>query len=324
MFRRFLILIIVFISFYGTSALAQVQNSDITLSISPDNPKANEKIEANISSYVINVKDVYFVWKVNDEVKSAGIGRNTFSFTLGNTNSQTLLSVEIETLDGKFLNKSISISGSDIDMLWEAVDSYSPPFYKGKTLVGREGEIKIVAIPSVYSQNKKISPNTLSYQWEHNGNAQQTASGFGKSSFFYKNNFLNNSDQVEVTISDINNQNKTTNKITVVPREPKILFYKKDASGIRIDKIIQNNHFVDKEGENIVVAPYFFSPRSINPDNLEIRWFVNGAPTQNPSHWNELSIKPGEETSGTANIRVIISNLGTLFQGLEKSINVNF
>jgi len=324
MLRRFLILIIVFISFLGTSAFAQVHNSDITLIVTPDNPKANENVRATVSSYIINAKSAYFSWKVDDEIKSAGIGKDSFSFTLGSLNSQTTLSVTVDTTEGSSYNQSMTFYGAQVDMLWEAVDSYAPPFYKGKTLVAKEGEFKVVAMPSIYSQNQKINPNTLSYTWTKDGNGQQLASGFGKSSFVYKNSFIENANKIEVEVSNINKNITVESNIILAPFNPKVLFYKKDVFGLRTEKALDNSFFITKEGENVGVAPYFFSPKNINSADLKIDWYLNNAPVKGSISKTELSVKPEIDKSGTAVMKVIISNLKTLFQESEKNINVNF
>ncbi|MFA7286024.1 MAG: hypothetical protein WC011_04260 [Candidatus Paceibacterota bacterium] len=324
MIKRFFILIIIFISFLGTNTFAQVHNSDITLNVTPNSPKANDNVRANITSYIINTKSAYFVWRVDEEIKSTGIGKDSFSFNLGSLNSQTTLSVTVDTTEGKTYNQSMTFYGAEVDLLWEAVDSYVPPFYKGKTLVAKEGEFKIVAMPSIYSQNQKINPNTLSYTWTKDGNGQQLASGFGKSSFVYKNSFIDNANEIQVEVSNINKQITVANDIILAPFAPKVLFYKKDAFGIRTEKALNNDFFIQKEGDNIAVAPYFFSPKNINSADLKVDWFLNNAPIVNPKSKTELPIKPETDKSGTAVLKVIISNLKTLYQESEKTINVNF
>jgi hypothetical protein len=324
MIRRFFILILVVASFLANVAFAQVQNYDIDLSISPLNPTANQNVTATVSSYVIDVKNAYFVWRINDEIKSSGIGKNSFLFTVSSLGSENVVSVNVNTTQGASLTKSLVISGGEIDMLWEAVDSYSPPFYKGKTLFAKESEIKVVAMPSIYSQNRKVSPNTLSYNWTKDSVGQSNASGFGKNFFIYKNNFLADFNEIEVSATDINSRTKVVGKINLVPFSPKILFYKKDLHGMRIEKSLENNFFMKPEGENIVVAPYFFSPKNLNSRDLEMKWYINNDQITNTLSKNELTIKPEEGKTGQANIRIAITNLKTLFQELEKSINVNF
>jgi hypothetical protein len=140
----FLFAIITFFTLFGGGlALAQVQNSDVTISITPSSPSANQAVKATVKSYITDLDKAYISWSLNDEIKARGVGKTEFSFTLGNLDTTTLISAEIGLTNGKTLNKSLTIAGTSVDLLWEAVDSYSPPFYKGKTLVGREGEINL-------------------------------------------------------------------------------------------------------------------------------------------------------------------------------------
>ena len=303
---------------------AQIQNTDITLNLSPEYPAANENATANVTSYVTDLKQAYLVWKLNSEVRLSGIGKTQFSFTLGEVNSENILTVDIQTTDGKNLTQSLTIAGTEVDLLWEATNSYTPPFYKGKALFAREGEVKVVAIPSVYQGGKKINSNNLSYKWEKDDNPDQGASGFGKNSFSYKNSFINKANEIAVTVSDINNKTNTTKKIIITPITPKILFYKKDAGGIKLENKVNNNYLINKEGESIVAVPYFFSPKNINTSDLKINWFVNGEQVLNPIAKNELFIKPAEGKSGQAQVRILIDNLNTLFQNSEAGFSINF
>lgn len=325
MSKNFLILIIICFLFSPIKIFGQIQDYDITLKISPEQPKVNQKIKANISSFVLNTKDSYYVWKLDDETKLTGIGRDVFEFTLGeNELTQTELSVSITTKEGGNFEKRFTFNSSDIDLLWEATNSYVPPFYRGKALFGKEGEIKVSAIPFIYNQGSRINPNTLSYSWSKDGNSQITNSGFGKSSFLYKNSFLDTSNNISVSVSDISKQYQVKDSLTVIPNTPKISFYSLDSSGIDLRNAITNNSFIPKEGKDIFVAPYFFSPKNIDSNDLSIEWFVSGKPVLNTASKNIISVVPQEGEGGSANIKVIISNLRTLFQDLEKTVKVNF
>jgi hypothetical protein len=72
------------------------------------------------------------------------------------------------------------------------------------------------------------------------------------------------------------------------------------------------------------VEPYFFSPKDITSSNLSFEWFLNGTKIETPEPKNVLSIKPEAGKSGSANIKVAINNVKTLFQSLEKKLSVNF
>jgi hypothetical protein len=211
-----------------------------------------------------------------------------------------------------------------MDLLWEATNSYVPPFYKGKALFAREGEIKVTAIPFMAFNNGQVSPNTLSYTWEKDGNGDVKASGFGKTYFTYKNSFLDKTNEIRATISDINTNVRLNKSIFITPIEPKIVLYKKTKEEILFNKSIENNFYLNQEGDTFIALPYFFSPKNINSSDIKISWFVNGEQILNTIGKNELFVKPAEGKSGEANIRVIIENLSTLFQTKEKRVTVNF
>jgi hypothetical protein len=325
MIKKVFIIIIAFLFLTNSNfAFAQLSSGDITLITNPSYPKAGETVTAKIESYTVNLNKSYIIWKLNDETRLNGIGKNEFNFTIGETSSENDISVTIETLDGKTFTKNLSLSGADLDLLWEAINSYAPPFYKGKILFSREGEIKVTAIPNIHNGQNKISPNTLSYTWEKDGNSDLKASGFGKTYFNYKNSFLDKSNEIQVTVSDINSNTKLNQSIRITPTEPKIILYKKEGDEIKTNNSIKNNYFIRKEGENIVALPYFFSPKNLFLSDLKINWFVNGEQILNPIAKNELFIKPAEGKKGEANLRVIIENLTTLFQTKEKNLIFNF
>lgn len=326
MLKKFLILILILSTLISLSdmAFAQVQESDISIRLTPTQPKANQNVKAEVSSFVINPKDSYFVWKINNDIKLTGIGRDVFSFTLGELNSSTELNVDITTKDGQTIQKIIRLSSSELDLIWEATNSYTPPFYKGKTLFAREGEVRVVAIPGIYVGGGKINPNTLSYSWTKDNNRQLKDSGFGKNYFVYNNSFLHDFNSIEVSVSDINKEVEVAGRINIVPVTPKLSFYKRDLGGIDLSKAINNDYFVDKDGININVVPYYFSPKNLASQNLEIDWLVNGRSARGNPIKEILNVAPEEGTSGTATIKVIINNVTTLFQELERSIRINF
>lgn len=320
--KIFIILILTF--FIGNTSYAQISSGDVSLITNPKYPKAGDKVTAKIESYTVNLDKSYIVWKLNDEVRLNGIGKKSFSFTLGETSSQNDLSVSIESLDGKTITKSQNIIGADIDLLWEATNSYVPPFYKGKALFSREGEIKVTAMPSVNFNGNQVSPNTLSYTWEKDGNGDVKSSGFGKNFFSYKNSFLDKTNEIRVTVSDINNNVRLSESLLITPTEPKILFYKKEGEDTKINQSIKNNFFIEKEGATFVALPYFFTPKNINSNDLRINWFVNNEQILNTVGKNQLFIKPAEGKNGNANIGVTIENVLTLFQTKNKNLIVNF
>ncbi|MFN4181567.1 MAG: hypothetical protein ACK4FA_02645, partial [Candidatus Paceibacteria bacterium] len=245
------------------------------MSASPSFPKIGDSVTVKISSFTINLDKVFIVWSVNGQERANGVGKKNFSFTIEN-DARTQITASITNTNGNTITKSIFVNSADIDMLWEATDSYVPPFYRGKALVTREGGFKVVAIPSVLSSRGKVKPGNLSYTWKKDGNVQVSASGFGKNSFSFKNSYLDDSNEIEVEVEDVENKTKTGAKINVTGLEkPEVLFYRKDPTlGILYNQALLDGFTLGKNPETIVALPYYFSPKNIN--SLSFAWLAGG------------------------------------------------
>ena len=310
---------------WGSFASAQVRETDIVLSISPQYPGSNQNVSAALNSYVINLDKANISWSVNGQEMATGVGKKSFFFKTGNVGSPVLLSAAIETIDKQNLSKMMTIAPADADVLWEAYDSYTPPFYKGKTLVPSQGTFKVVAIPNLVTANGKVNINNLSYVWAQDGKTKLDSSGWGKNYFIFQNSYLDRGNTVNVKISDISGSINTSGKIVLNTGSPKILFYRNDPTlGVKWDEVLSDGFKINPNGESIIVEPYFFSPKDISSPDLTFNWSLNGQKIQTPDPKNILSIKPEAGKSGTTIIGIAINNISTLFQSLSKQISVSF
>lgn len=304
---------------FAFSSFAQTQNNDIVLQINPPHPKANENVTASLSSYVSDLNKARISWTLNGQLAIDSVGQKTFSFNTGTSGSQTYLDVQIQTSTGSFINKKLTISPVNIDLLWEAKDAYVPPFYKGKALLSKEGSVKIVALPSSNNTQKYL------YSWKLDGENKPDSSGYGKNSYSFKNSYLEDNNLAEVSVSDLLGNTLGTGEITTKPGNPKMLFYQKDSAlGTLWEKSLADGFRINPNGETIVVEPYFLSPKNLNSSDLEIKWSLGGSEIATPSIPNELSFKPQSGQSGSSAVKFSINNLKTLFLSLDKTLNVNF
>ena len=323
MFKKFLFSISLLL--FSFSALAQVRDTDLVLGLSPQYPAPNQNVIATLNSYVLNLDKANISWSVNGEENANGIGKKNFSFKVGNLGSNTEVVASINTLDGQTIEKKIIIAPTDIDLLWEAVDSYAPPFYKGKSLTPNQGTFKVVALPSITTNGANINPNNLSYKWERDGNGQPDSSGWGKSSYVFRHSYLDKNNEVQVEVSDISSNINTGGKIILYTADPKIVFYKKDSLfGTDWNNALSSPFSVGENGDTLVAEPYFFSPKNINASELAFDWSINGENITTPNPKNILSIKKEAGQTGVAKIKVVISNVATLFQEMAKTLDVNF
>lgn len=315
----------VYFCFSAEKSFAQVLDTDISLYTSPQFPNPNDSVIAKIDSYTTDLDKAYITWSVDGKQKASNIGKKSFSFFVGNSGEETNLEVKIETLSGSTINKSIVVSPSSIDLLWEATDSYVPPFYKGKALGAKEAEFKVVAMPAVQNQGSKINIFDNTYTWTKDNSGQPNSSGWGKNSLTFKNTYLDETNTIEVETSSLTGENQSKNTIKITPGNPKILFYEqKQNLGIDMSKTIEDGFSVSQNGSSILAVPYFFSPKDIESTNLSISWSLNGERLSNPSIKNLLSIQPEKGKTGTSKIMVEVNNPKTFFQKKNKQINVNF
>jgi hypothetical protein len=307
--------------FFAFLAHAQTQTNDIVLTINPQYPKADANVTASLSSYSTDLDKANISWTLNGQLALQAVGQKNFSFTVGDAGTQTILAVQIQASDGSFINKDITITPADIDMLWEAEDAYTPPFYEGKTIAPSEGMIKVVTLPASNTGNGE----NYVYNWKQDGNAEADSSGYGKNSYSFKNSYLEPSNTVEATVSDLYGNSIGDGQITITPGTPKILFYEKDPTlGTEWQQALADGFTINPNGETLVAEPYFFTPKDLTSSNLQFTWSLGGSPINTPTVPNELSIKPASGQSGSSTIELSINNIKTLFLSMDKTLNVNF
>lgn len=304
--------------FFAFSANAQIKSDDISLTINPKQPNPNETVFATLASYSIDLNKTLISWSLDGQTVFQGVGQKTFSFKTSDSGIQTVINAKIDMTDGSSVNKQQIINPATIDVLWEAVDSYVPPFYKGKALIPSEGAVKVVAL-----LNSDRSASS-SYSWKLDGKSKVDSSGYGKSAYVFKKSYLDKINKIEVSASSLMGDAFGTGKIEIENANPKILFYKKDPYlGTIWSETLKNSFTINPAGEILVVEPYFVSPKNLSSSDLKLDWEIAGSVISTPNIKNELSIKP-ESKNGTSTIKVTVENIKSMFLKASEKINVNF
>ena len=317
--KQLILITILIFSFFAFFCFAQTQSADITLQINPQYPKPNQDVTASLSSFSADLNRANIAWSLNGQPAIKNVGQKTFSFTVGSTGTQTTVAVEIMTSDGSIIDKSLTLTPNDIDLVWEAQNAYTPPFYEGKAIAPSEGIFKITALTSSNNGEK------YSYNWKQDGTNMPDSSGYGKNSYSFKNSYLELNNTVSVSVSDLYGNNLGTGTINTKPGLPKILFYKKDPTlGTQWQNSLTDGFNINPNGETLVAEPYFFTPRNLNSGNLKFTWTLGGTQIDTPSTPNEISLKPTSGQSGSSTINLSVENVKTLFLSLTKTLNVNF
>ncbi len=315
-------------SFLSFSFAAQAQftsDSDISVTVTPEIPGALVNTTITLSSFATDLNIATISWSANGQTVLSGIGKKIYTFKTGPIGSTTTIEATIAIPGIPLIVKKIAISPLEADLLWEAVDSYVPPFYKGKALPSSEALIKVVALPNIRTTDGvKLKPGDFTYNWTHNYNSEAAQSGYGKNYFTFRHSYLNDEEKVDMSLATIKGGYQAGNSVTLAIGAPKILFYENDPQlGVRYAKAIGSggNFSVGPRGISIDAEPYFFSPKNILSSDLDFDWTINNQEVTRPAIKNILSVRP--ESDGLAKIDLSVASRSKIFQSGKKSLILN-
>ena len=317
---------LIFSTFFVSPGKATAQSaSSILIDLIPPNPSPFENVTISLSSYASNLDTVLISWSVNGQNVSSGIGKKSL-FTQVPASGSEVAVVATISLPAGTVEKRVIIRPAVMVLLWQANDSYVPPFYRGKALPTADSEVKVVAMPEMRSSTGGlVDPKNMTYAWKKDYTNNQEGSGYGKNFFIYTNDYLESVNNVSVTAQTIDQGNSSAANISIGTTQPKISFYKNDPDlGTIWEAALANPHRIS--GNEIVVAvPYFISPKQIQNPRLVFSWFINGVsvPIQS-SRKNVMPLAVQAGTSGTSKLRLDIENRDKIFQSTSREINMEF
>ena len=299
---------------------------DILVETSPEIPGPNEQVSLKLNSYSFNLNNYYIAWFENGEQRSAGYGVREYSFKTGVSGEVSNVTAVIE-VGNQVFRKELRFAPSEIDLLWEVVDGYTPPFYKGKALPLKQSTIRVAAIPETQLIAPTDAPN-LVYYWDKNYQRNTQASGFGKQSFTFTADALNVNEKISVTANDRRENSFARNTIDIPTDiyEPKILFYAiNDNNRILTNKALNSRPTVDGDTIHMSFHPLNLSTTKENFIDLFVLWKINGEqrPPQDFDRQNELHISSGGET-GNVPISLTLEGVSKILQKYTESINIVF
>ncbi len=320
----YLFTILILLGCFALKANAAVVSTDIIVNVVPPNPAPNENTTISLNSYAYNINGATITWSVNGKTLTSGVGKKTFSVTAPAMGSEMNVVATVSTSDGTVDVKTI-IKPSVMVLLWQATDSYVPPFYKGKALPTPSSEVKVVAMPEIRSGGNNVPADNMIYAWKKDYTNNVDGSGYGKNSFIYINDYLEDSNNISVTASTIDQKYSSSASVDIGTYQSKVLFYKiDDILGTIWDTMLPDTHKM--EGKEIVKAiPYFISPKQLQNPVLVWSWFINDNKVNSTSiNQNIMPLQVKEGTHGTSVLRLHIDNTDKIFQTTDKEININF
>lgn len=297
----------------------------ISVSISPEFPRYGESVTITLSSYGTDLTRSMVTWKEEGNTTSSGFGIVKYTTKAPNTSGTKNIEATIRLVSGETVTKFIKISPADVDLLVESIDSYTPPFYKGRSLPVREGLVKVSAIAHLTGTS---DTSALVYTWKQNFKSRVDFSGFSKRYFVYKNAFLDTTDTIDVVASTQTGSSAASATKTINLYTPKLLLYEDHPSeGLLLGKALTGTFAMSKNETTVVAIPYFMSASAYGDalsDNLSYVWKINRSITS-PSEKNKITLRRPEGGNGEAELFVSLTNKTHLFQKVDAtSVDISF
>lgn len=225
--------------------------------------------------------------------------------------------------------QSLGVS-TNINLDWQVLDSYVPPFYEGKPLPGEEAAIKVMASVEVNTPAGTFDASKFFYSWEINDYYSNTYSKTGSNFLIFPLDELVNQNIVELKVYT-NNTLETllaTKRITIYPRISKAFLYKDLGNPIltyanAINKRYENYAVSRGESFNIIAEPFYFSVNRSNDSSISYIWSVNKIPG-NVNSTNLFSYSAPTTAYNNFGVGVKVTNKIKTLQSSEENINFVF
>ena len=323
-------IVVLFLTLFQTShaqitSVPRFTAQEILLDVEPSNPEAFERVTLSLETFAIDIDLYNITWMVNGEEILSGFGEKILTTSVGQYGESTKVDILIEAKDGRIVRKNTVLRPATVDILWEAYDSYVPPFYKGKALPSRGSILKVTAIPNLVIGDNHLSHSELDYTWRWNYRVKDTSSGFNRQFMAIKNLFTNREEVLSVEVQNLGGNIRGEGETKVIMLEPDPLFYNVFPENNQYDLSRALSSVSSSVGEpvNISVAPYFFSIQpGATPNILSYQWQANNSPVSSNNQRSKNQISIASTTQGSTELKINIEHPQEDFQFASESLNM--
>lgn len=293
--------------------------------ITPSSPGSNENVFVKIESFSFDLNSSEIIWALDGVIKKKGLGNKSFSFQTGKIGSVSLIKAVVKTKDGKIVEKSLVIRPAGVDILWEA-KSYTPPFYKGKTLYSYQSYITVIAAPDMVDANGvKMKQESLMYKWMMDGKVLGDVSGYGKNNFTFSKSVISHSPEIKVEVMSPDKKIKASGIIILDSIEPKTVIYENNPLyGIIYEKAIVGDFKLNGNEITLASTPYFFSSEDVSGDKIQYNWNMNGKKINSKDGEKQKTFRNNEGKKGSSAISLDLRNNAKVLQSARTSVLLKF
>ncbi|MFZ2484531.1 MAG: hypothetical protein WAX80_01125 [Minisyncoccia bacterium] len=203
-----------------------------------------------------------------------------------------------------------------VDLLWQG-DSYTPPFYQGRTLWSKQSRIILIAIPQGLG-----NPANLYYKWIRTGTVLGNTNGVGKNSISFSDSILSRPQTIKVEILSINEDVLASASVRINPTSPTMMVYEDNPLyGYMFHRETVGTHQMQDKEATFTAFPLFFSIFDRTDNTLEYQWRTNAGGVETG---NSVTYRAPDDATGSSEVKVSLSNTDKITQSANKSFLIEF
>lgn len=301
------------------------QSGALSVRTIPARPAPHQMVTIIIESFSIDLDRSSISWFLNNKLSKEASNQKTFSFKTGGPGSTSNILIVVKTFEGEVIQEVLNIRPATVDVLWEA-ESYTPPFYKGKSLYPFQGTVKVVALPNIVtSGGGTLAAKNLIYNWKVDGHPATDASGYGKSFIFFRGDVPLKPAKITVEVSSVDQSYVAEGGTTLTPVQPGVILYEDNPLlGILQNRAFFGNITLRDEEIKIVAIPYFVGVTERERSGLSYSWRLNDQKITGGLDKSALSFRQEKEVAGNATVSLEVSNPSKIFQTISTDLNLFF
>jgi hypothetical protein len=314
-------------TFTGPNGIKEIQEK-VYYNVLPGRPQINDDVEIEAEMYGTQVKNAQFTWTINGKEVLKGVGQYKLNFNLF---TKSTVRVTILTGEGNTVRNTWEFNPKETDIIWEA-NTYTPPFYKGKSMFTPESTLVLHAI-NLDTENP-LTNTYADYTWKVDGEVKGDVSGVGKNTYIYQGDLLLQEPLFQVITSPISTYKSKSSKtpdetlasIRVQTIQPDIFSYENSPLlGILFNHQLGSDFLFKSDETSIVSYPIYFGLASSL--NAQYSWYINDDYVSGAK--NSITFKK-TKSNEQSRLSVGIQNPGALLQSkdisyiIDTSSNTNF
>lgn len=308
-----------FVSFSFVHAqFSSLGNAGVQLSVRPSFPVPHSSILVSLDDYSVDALGATVSWFIDGERQPDLENERSITLSTGDAGEKLSVRVVLTKAGSPTLSKELTLIPSVVDVVVET-NSYTPAFYKGRSLPTNNAPIKLIAVVDEGS-NAPLSAYT--YKWSRAGSVLFGGPIKGKYAVNITSSLFGEEEiSVEVFASDGRTVGKGGAEINLV--EPEIHFYEYSPLRGLLLREVQNPFSFVSDETTLFGEPYFLNT-ALTTATADFVWKLDGAEVQSKAGTPNALVLARTGGSGSAQVEYRVITKGTIPQFVEKALGLLF